>query len=280
MKTLKFIGIAIATILFCVNFSACSKEGVPQYKLVIGEKKIAKLEINDAYDHSIWNLSYDNAGKLQEVIYKVIYNREEDTRKYDYVWNSDAIKSSYQTFSLSDGLVRNHANYHEVTYHDGRPHEIKCLSPYGVDYYGVDYTFSWNSNGGLYSRGTYNIIRNGESSQGYITELFSFIYDSDMTTIKTKGFNPVAPYFLSYGFDGDPLCFAHPELVGGRTDILPTHFSKTAYWFDQNNRFISKTIHGTCSYKFDNDGYVTECYMCEDNSDEYSYQTKYTITWE
>lgn len=270
MKTLKFIGIAIVAFLIGVNFTSCSKEGEPQYNLITGEKKIIKLEINDSYDYSVWNFSYDNAGKLQEVI----YNHEEDTRKYDYVWNNKVIKSSYEydEILIKDGLICKFDNYYAVTYHDGRPDEIKYLSSYGTDY-----TFSWSSDGGLQSRGTYYKMESGGGSQGYITELFSFIYDSDMATIKTKGFNPVIPYFL---FDGNPLCFAHPELVGGRTDILPTHFSKTNYWFDQNDRHVSETIHGTCSCKFDNDGYVTECYMCEDNSDEYSYQTKYTITWE
>lgn len=266
MKTLKFIGIAIGTILFCVNFSACSKEVEPQYELVTGEKKITRLEINSSdFGYSLWDFKYDNAGKLL----KVIHNNGEYTQEHDYVWNNDAIISPYGVASLNDGLIRNYNSYYDVRYNDGRLVEITDLttSKYA-------YRFSWLSSGEFYSRGVYD-----GGTQGYLTESFRFIYDSDMPTIKTNGFNPIIPYVLSSGFYENPLCVAHPELIGGRTDILPTHFSKTYYWFDENDCNVSETINGICNYKFDGEGYITECNMCSDDGNEFGFEEKYTIVW-
>ena len=263
---------AAIAVLMGVGFASCSKEGDPQYELVTGEKKIARLEINSSdFGYSLWDFKYDNAGKLLEATYNY---EEEETRKFDYVWNNNAI-SSNETYLLNDGLIRNYNDSYEVSYYNGRPDEVKFLSSYGFDY-----TFNWSDDGRLSSRGIYYKMKNGEGSQSYAQEFFNFIYDIHMTTIKTKGFNPIVSYMLSSPYDGDPLCFAHPELIGGRTDILPTHFSKTEYWLDQNNRVASETIYGTCSYKFDNDGYVTECRMCEDNGDWFAFEETYTIVWE
>ena len=270
MKPLEII--RIAAIFACVIFISCSKDESLQYELVTGEKKVTKLEINNSeLGYSVWNFNYDNEGKLLEVT----YNSNTEMRKYDYVWKNSAINSSYQTYSLSDGLIRNFANYRDVRYDEERPQEIKYLSSYGDDY-----SFNWYSNGGLQSRAIYYKMQNEGGSQGYITELFKFIYDGDVITAKTSGFNPVVSYMLSWGFDGDPLCIAHPELVGGRTNVLPTHFSRTCYWFDINNRHVSETIYGACSYMFDKDGYVTEFIIREDDGGEYAFEEKYTIVWE
>jgi hypothetical protein len=267
MKTFRIFGKVLVTIVMCVNFTSCSKEGEPQYKLVTGEKKIAKLEIYDNnYGDTSLKFTYDNSGKLLEIIYN---HNEDETRTYNYTWSNNAIKVDYQSYALNAGLIRNWANIKDVKYQDGELHEIEYLSSYSDDF-----AFSWGNNGELTSRGIYY----KEEKSKRITELFRFIYDETATCC--SGFNPITAYYISCGFDGDHLCVAHPELLGGRTTMLPTHFLRQDYWLDHNGRPASETITGTCTYKFDSDGYVTECNICEDNPDEYSYKAKYIITWE
>lgn len=254
-------------VLVCVNFTACGKEELPQYELVTGEKRIVKIEINNSeYGHSVWNFKYDNKGRLVEAT----CNKGQESKKINYVWSKNAIESSYGTYYLSDGLIRNWQNYSDVTYspNTGRATEIGNKSSYSFYY-----SFTWDSDK-LLRRGYYY----KEENRSTIQELFSFIYNESEKTCSYS--NPIVPIFLSNGFDGDFLCVIHPELVAASTTILPSHFTKEDFWISDSGRIDSETIRGTCSYKFDSDGYVTECTMNENSTNYYAYKAKYTITWE
>ena len=264
MKTLRFIGMALFAVLMCVNLASCSKEELPQYELITNGKKITKIEISDPYTElSIWNFKYDKAGKLIEIT----CNDGHNTNKYNYTWSKNAIN----TYILSDGLISKN-DYREVSYSNqtGRPCDIKSPSSYAYNY-----NFVWDSNtGGLSRRGIY--YKEGNLSN--ITELFTFGYSNDVMTC--ANYNPIIPILLSDGFDGDFLCVAHPELVNARTTVLPNKFTLENFWLDDNGRFDSEKIRGTCNYKFDSDGYITECTMNENSNNYYAYKAKYTIAWE
>ena len=264
MKTFKMIGIALFAVLMCVNFASCSKEELPQYELITTGKKITKIEISDPYTElSIWNFKYDKAGKLIEII----CNDGDNTNKYNYAWSKNAINS----YTLSDGLISKN-DYREVTYSNqtGRASQIKSPSSYAFNY-----TFVWDSNiDGLSRRD----IHYKEENRSTITESFAFSYNKDVITCTS--YNPIIPILLSDGFDGDFLCVAHPELVNARTAVLPNNFTLENFWISDNGRIDSEKIRGTCSYKFDSEGYVTECTMNENSTNYYAYKAKYTITWE
>lgn len=258
-------------VLMCVNLTSCEKDEInrPQYELITSGKKITKIEISNSYiGHSLYSFNYDDAGRLLEVI----CSNGNNTYKYNYTWSNNIIKgSSYNTYALIDGFISKYNDNKEVIYSgQQRAYKIKSLSSY--DY---DYTFIWDSNSGGLGR---RDIHYREENRSSAEESFRFIYDEKVKTC--NNFNPIFPILLSDAFDGDLLCVAHPELVGARVTQLPNRFTKENFWIDGNGRRDSETIHGTCNYKFDSDGYLTECIMNENSTDYYSYKAKYTITWE
>ena len=259
MKTFRVIGMAMLAVLLCVNLASCSKEELPQ--LTTYGKKITKIEKSDPYTElSTWNFKYDKAGKLIEIT----RNDGRNTNKFNYTWSKNAINN----YILSDGLISKN-DYREVTY-SPRPCYIKSPSSYSYNY-----TFVWDSNtDGLSRRDTHYKKENSST----ITELFAFSYNKDVITCTS--YNPIIPILLSDGFDGDFLCVAHPELVNARTAVLPNNFTLENYWISDNGRLDFETIRGTCNYKFDSDGYITECTMNENSTSYYAYKAKYTITWE
>ena len=152
------------------------------------------------------------------------------------------------------------------------------------------YNYAWSKNAinsytlsdGLISKNDYREVtysnQTGRASQIKSPSSFAFSYNKDVITCTS--YNPIIPILLSDGFDGDFLCVAHPELVNARTAVLPNNFTLENFWISDNGRIDSEKIRGTCSYKFDSDGYVTECTMNENSTNYYAYKAKYTITWE
>lgn len=267
MKTSKVSRIAAMAVLMVVGLTSCTKE-TPQYELVADGKKIVKLEISSSYfGYSIYKFNYDNDGKLIEVI----CNDDEGTQIINYIWNNDAIQSSLGVYRLKDGLIRNWADYRDVTYSSrtGQVYEIKSSSSYSYNY-----TFIWDSNSGGLSRRDAHYKQGNRST---IHESFSLGYDESSEVC--NNFNPIFPILLSSGFDGDLLCVAHPELVAARSIVIPQSFTLEDFWQDENGRLDSEKIRGTCGYKLDSDGYLIECTMNENNSNYDAYKAKYTITW-
>ena len=268
MKTLKFIGLAIAVILLGVNFTSCSKEEEPKYNLITGEKKLTKICRADSNSSEVRTFTYDNEGKLLEATYNGEY-----TAKYTYIWKNNEINKQYglsYIYTLSNGLVRNYDNYMDFSYDSEQQlSKIEPMQSY-CDYYSI----VWNSSDGTLSRvGRYY----KEQNSARLEDLLKFFYNrEDLTTC--KGYNPIVPIWA--GLYDDDICATHPELVGARTNILPTTFEREYYFFDNDGRRCSETKQGTFSYKYDNDGYIIECIMSEKIYDDYFSETKYTMTWE
>ena len=256
MKTLKAFGMAAIAVLMGVGFASCTKEGNPQYNLVKNEKKLVQLEIEDSNNKDVYHFSYDNEGRLHESTNAYI--------NITYRWsNSEITPSQHETYVLENGLIR-HWRGHEITYNnDGRPtRDYWDYDEYDIYAYYNDFNWSGNklTNIGYYQK---------EGNASYAQNSLRLIYNEGITC---KGYNPIVPILMSV--PDDHLCVAHPELMGARTNQLPNTFEISIY-NRYNPNYIDRT-QGNFSYKFDDDGYVTECIMNDPSSGE----TKYTMVWE
>lgn len=266
MKKKVMIGMASLAVLMCINFVSCSEDDdVPQYQLITNGKKITKIEISDNFSgSSSYNFKYDNTGKVIEIT----HNYPSYTQKIDYIWSNNTING----YSLSGGLIRN-GDYREVRYSNnvGRPSAIDSPSSYCTYY-----NFVWNSSNsdelsriGYYSR---------QGNRSYITDSYEFSYDKEAITC--NNYNPIVPIFLSH-LDGlGFLCVAHPELINARTTLLPNKFLREDYFFDDEGRLLYESHRGDCIYKFDCDGYMTECTINTNSMKSYPYKATYSIIWE
>lgn len=254
-------------VLMCVYFTACSEDyGISTED---GLKKIKKIERSDPYTkHIIWNFNYDKSGKLLTVT----MDNGEYTSTKNYTWKKNTIESSYETFTLNEGVISNYCNDKKVSYSysTGKPIGVEFLER---ESYGHEYTFVWQDDG-LNRRD----IHYREGNRAYATESLRFLYDENATTCKY--FNPIVPIFISEGLGWDFLCVAHPELVAACSTTLPSRFIKDDYYNMNSSDWGWTETRGTFSYKLDSEGYLIEYIMSEDSADEYAYEEKYTITWE
>lgn len=237
MKTFRFIGMTLFTVLMCVNFASCSKEDLPGYELTTGEKKLTRIEAKGGgYNSSVWDFIYDSEGKLHEVTYT---KNGKLIRKSKYVWSNNTIRrvnEDYETkYTLQNGLIQGWSTQsYKIIYRDTRqPKEF------------ANRTFLWNDNNGLIrvSDELYN------TSGNKIYDSRSFFYNENGRTC--KGFNSMVPIelaaFAAVTGDIEDLFVVHPELVGMRTTQLPTRYMDSD---------INGNSQGNISYRFDSEGYV------------------------
>ncbi len=234
MKTFRFFGAAILAVAMCVNFTSCGEEpfgnggGNGDGDVTTGSKKLTKIISEDDGDY---RFEYDNEGHLVTATHIYTYDNgvdiETETSVYEFVWGDDAIrvkKGDYQnyTLTLSNGLVQS----------------------------GDDKTYSYNNSNrfvkGVSEYSTTTVIWDGDKMVNFEEEeQYGNNWEVSLTYGETckKGYMPMIPYFIDFGCE--VLFMAHPEIVGMRTNQLPTTY---------------KTEDGTISmtYTLDKEGYVSE----------------------
>lgn len=263
MKIFRVVGIALLAVLFSGSFTSCGKDD-PQYELIREGKKVVKVEIEDPYTNAVNRFIYDGQGRLKEVICE----SDSDNRDFKYIWGSNQINSSGDIFHLKDGFISKLNGYSEVTYNSNKqPIEVGGKSDYSS--YS---TFVWGTNR-LQRMSSYQRNQNIAMIQN---ALYFEYYEPFVTC---NGYNPIIPILLSKEFYNNYLCVAHPELVNARTTILPTSFKIEEFYLNDSGRLDYDTYKGNISYKFDNDGYLTQCIMRKYAHNDIE-ETKYTITWE
>lgn len=269
MKTLKFIGLAIAVILLGVNFTSCSKEEEPKYNLITGEKKLTKIGKTDSDGSEIRTFTYDS----EERLFEVSYADDDDTYSQSYVWKNNEIETTNGgwPYILSNGVISRYNDLWELKYdNEQRLSEIESS-----DIYHDKYIIDWNSNGGLFNIASYSSNDISNPANKVRQNSMRFFYNQE-DRISCKGFNPIAPFFIDCGFCAEDLWIAHPELVGARTNMLPNTFERISTYWDNDGRVQFYTEQGNFSYKFDDDGYIVECIVIDPSFGE----IKYTMVWE
>lgn len=262
MKIFRFFGMALAAVCMCVNFAACSKDddsdgaGGTNGGDYTSEKKLAKI-VSEPWTETF---SYDDQGRLIEVVYVREEESSKQTDVYQYIWGDDAILVNMKS---------------EVIFSDG---------------YTSNYTrnFRYNiGNGRVQSSGDIKYNNSNRLSQWYTDEYTDeYFWDGDKLmainegdikfTYKESCKKGYSPLFVEYIYSEDPLFMAHPEIIGCRTKQLPATITVT--WNDGPG-YGEQTEAISYSYKFDNEGYISKITMSDGPSNGPVVDICY-LTWE
>ena len=255
MKTLRFIGMALFAILMCVNLASCSSSGDDPTEekeeggVVVNSKKIIKMtNESEKWGRYTYTFSYDTKGRLTEATNS---HNGESYSNYSVVWGDDAImvyheNGSKTTYSLENNLVQTN-NIDEIYTYNKSNRIVKIEEDGGTHNYiwEGDKLMSTSFDDG-YSSFT-RILSYGKSCKGYFPNIAIMVWDDYC------------------------LYMAHPELIGARTNQLPT--SETWTYISTREK---ENVTMTYTYEFDKEGYVTNITAKgTDGSTE-----TYSITWQ
>lgn len=266
MKTFRILGMALFAILLCVNLVACGGSDEPEVDdesgVVTNEKKLVEMSIVWSGDESVTNtFTYDNNNRLISAKHTEFYNGKSHTNTKKYTWGSGIIIGNNISYNLIDNLIKstdseNSGDLCNATFtYNSSKQLITCKDV--QDYGTYITTLFWEGN---------KIIKSTFDNE-------SSIYTTAISyTNKTcKGYNPIVIYFID---DLKHLLFAHPELVGMRTNQLPS--KAYAKWGDEEETT-------EFSYTFTNDGYIESCTVKETevyDGEIYTETTIYTFKWQ
>ena len=238
----------------CVNFTACSKDdgsdgaGGTNGGDYTNEKKLTKI-VSETWTEKF---SYDNQGRLIEVEEILI----DGTSKYTYIWGDDAVvvnknsetelfdTTTNYTYSINNGMVQSvDKGENPTTYHYNSSNRLSRIVS---QWYTEEYV--WN----------------GDKLMTIEEGAIKFTYKECCT----KGYSPLLVEWVEV----EPLFIAHPEAIGSRTKQLPA--TVTESWNDGPG-YGEQTEVISYSYKFDNEGYISQIDMAQ-----YGEKITFTLTWE
>lgn len=263
MKTFRFIGIALFSILICVNFSSCSSsDDEPEIDeesgVVTNEKKLVEMKI-DTY--LVITFNYDDKNRLVSSKDTEYYGGKSYTDTHNFIWGNNIIKEDGLTFTIVDGLIKStESSGGDLSDAYFTYNSSKQLTSFKDNYNENVTTFVWSNN---------KITQIALDTEWWIRN--TTIEYSNKTC---KGYFPL----MAWGddiIDDYPLFPAHPELVGMRTNYLPLKITSK----DDDDDVAIKEL----SYTFTTDGYVETCTIKETevyggNTDIET--TIYTFKWQ
>lgn len=260
MKTFRFIGMALFAILMCVNFTSCSSSDddpteEKEEDVVANEKKLIEMKLIDNSEEITWTYSYDEKNRVTSI--KMIELGIDYTHNSNHTdsitWGDRFIyieeiedENDNITLKLANGLVESaKSRYDNLAF---AYNSLKRLITFRDENY-ID-TYTWNN----------DKLSNITNESGNVIQ---FSYD-DKTC---KGYFPLV--ICLDDIIGDNEFFAaHPDLLGMRTNQLPSKLSSEYYTTD-------------ISYTFTNDGYIENCTLKETrvyNGDIWT--TTYKFKWQ
>lgn len=283
----------VATAL-CINLAACSSDdNDPQtttdgFGVVTNGKKLKKIVEDYGYGRqNETTFNYDKNGRLTEVVRTSPYATNGGggiyTETYTYTWNETdksititakptVYDDGWQDTSDSNyyfkGYIIN-GKFENATYYNGTEKEISST---------MTYQQGKLLNCSLYEDGSDNrkymaeyVWNNDSLTKVYdkISGNTDYAYTYNGKTC--KGYNPliiIMDYYATsllgeFLYQTDYLLYAHPELLGLRTNVLPSSAS------------IGNQMY-TYDYTLDESGYLSEIYEHHSNDDS----SIYTFTWE
>jgi hypothetical protein len=234
MKTFRMIGMALFAVFMCVNFASCSSsDDEPKVDdesgVVTNEKKLVEIKYtNGGKGFDIHEFIYDNQNRLSSSIFTE-YNSGVD--KFQYTWGNGVVIARNLTFSLDNNLIKSakgSSSFNDATFtYNSSAQIIKKTNKtdYGTD----NFTYTWN-NGKLtewyYDSWQAKISYGNKTCKGYFPLMANVVGEVDM--------------FL-----------AHPELVGMKTNYLPSKIIRKCDDYHE--------VTEELSYTFTNDGYIETC---------------------
>lgn len=257
MKIFRFFGVAVAALCMCMNFTACSSDDSSDGGGgSINEKKLTKIVLGE---ETYTTFSYDNQGRVMEVVDSKKYESSKEVHTYQYIWGDDAVVVNKQTQVVNpDGYTEKSSSSYEYDIENGlvqsnnRNEDIE--------------TFYYNNSNRL------SQIKSRWYTDDYLWDgdKLAVIDNSIKLTYKescSKGYSPI---FVEGCISSEPLLMAHPEIIGVRTKQLPATVTTT--WNDGPD-YGEQTVVVSYSYTFDNEGYISKIEINEE-------KITYTLTWE
>lgn len=272
MKTLRFVGSAILAVLLSVNLTSCGSDdddsngggngtGITKGKKIV---KIVEESENGSYKYKdVQTFEYDSEGRLSKYISileeKFNPTTSRDTITKDFYWADGAIKvvrndehyKETSTLVLVNGLVQSceGSGNNSYTFQDAFTYNEKNQFVWGEHTSGYSYsqstTAKWDGD---------KLVSMSNNGQDEVTRTLAY------GTSCSKGYFPFVVTMME--FCNDALYVAHPEIVGMRTNQLPSSITlKSRY----------ETVTSEVAYEFDNEGYLSKV-VADDCT--------YTINWQ
>lgn len=216
-------GMAMFAIVMGVSLSSCNKDDNPDDGGVVVEgKKLVKL----TNPQETFTFNYDDEGRLIAAAFTEEWNGQTRGTDWQYVWGDDAIRVDEDyTLTLKDGLVQSSSKGDTFTYNNSN-RITKCGA----------ITAIWDNN---------KLVSVSDGGDNY-----TLTYGESCK----KGYFPLVPFMMCHYNSALPLFIANPEIVGMRTNQLPT---------DINGMKLT--------YEFDKEGYISKINVGE--------QGAYILTW-
>jgi len=268
MKTFRLIGMALLAVVMSINFTSCSDDDEEAIKnddgIITNQKKLMEIkETSDDGYISIYTFSYDNQSRLTSIVDNE--DGHSDNNIINFTWGNNTIIATKRgdarrTYTLSDNLVRKQQNNEGAskafTYNSSN--QLIKVDETDERHSGDDcsYTYTWD-NGKM----TKHIYKENNSEKSYVYE---YTYNGKTC----KGWFPNMEDEGWDALDDDYIFFAHPELVGMRTNQLPEQiFSKDTEIYEYYDEYFKETCKSEYTYedtvkfeyKLDKDGYVESC---------------------
>ncbi|MBO5798853.1 MAG: DUF4595 domain-containing protein [Paludibacteraceae bacterium] len=272
MKTFRTIGLTLAAVLMCVNFTACEEDDdePAQNK----NKKLVEMKIvgndEDYTATETFKFSYDENNRLVSCEHNEEYYDEDDEENYsfvlNYTWEGNTISEDYKSqdhhshslYKLENGLIKSISESVDVngTTESSEIAELTYNSDNRIIEFNIDNKpearYTWENNkitSYVEEDGTpYSISYNDKTCNGHFPLLAAWL-DLDLSD----------------------LAYTNPELFGLKQNALPSKIER--------NTDKYKEIIEIDSYTFDSDGYVKSFTVNYYDSDSEENGTV-TLKWE
>ena len=246
MKTFRLIGMALLAVVMSINFTSCSDDDEEPIKnddgIITNQKRLMEIkETNAEGSIEIYTFSYDSKGRLISVTDSWNGKEHYTTR---FTWGNNTIIATSDdddanTYTLTDNLVRKQqgdGEYSKIFTYNSSNQLIKVDEMderHSSD--DCSYTYTWD-NGKM----TKYIYKENNSENSYVYE---YTYNGKTC----KGWFPNIEDESWTPLDDDYIFFAHPELIGMRTNQLPEQiFNK----YTDKSEYYDEYYKETCKYEY------------------------------
>jgi hypothetical protein len=261
MEKFRWMGMAIAAVLFSVGLTACGGDDdvdepvVDESGVVNNLKKLTcvKYYSKDDGDGHTYNMEYDATGKLSSVVVTEIYDGSVEHMNWSYSWSSGLITRDgwdKDKIYLDNNLVSEGED--EYYFYDSNNKIIRAKMNRGDNF-----QFTWSG------ERLVKVVEDDEEYQASIS------YSG-----KTCTGHCVVILDKAFEFCTEAeLLYAHPELFGIYTSELPSKIEMT---------YTRTNYEYTCEYQYEftKDNYVSGVTVTITSSDGDTYTDWCELTWE
>lgn len=274
MKTFRTIGLTLAAVLMCVNFTACEEDDDEPAQNNKSKKLVEMKIVGNDEDYTAtetFKFSYDENNRLVSCEHNEEYYDEDDEENYisveNYTWEGNSISEEsksgeyHHLYKLENGLIKSMSESVDVN---------------GVTESSEIAELTYNSDNRIIEL---NIDNKPEARYTWENNKITSYVEEDGTpysiSYNDKTCNGYFPLFWITPYLPDDLVLTNPELFGLKLNALPSKVE-----INTGTEEYYKDIIEFDSYTFDSDGYVksfTVNYHYDDGSEK---NCTVTLKWE